>query len=242
MIKRIALFLIILTMALCLCLTTIYFVTISALPKNLEPASVTYRQEALELLWIDFGGQHPLEDSSLNVFTFLISHMSRLLPTEEGQKIFHHPDSALVGNAATLVLVRARRDESKAVADELLILENWHFYSFFTAALLAQKWTKSQILNTTLAESYFGHGFYGLDSASQGYFGKEVKDLEVEELAFLISLLQAPSLYDPWCRREKATEKSENLLKQYKTVFNSADIDPARIFMRLSPNTCKKDI
>ncbi|MDO5739147.1 MAG: transglycosylase domain-containing protein [Ornithinimicrobium sp.] len=57
--------------------------------------------------------------------------------------------------------------------------------------------TKSQILENYLNTIYFGRGAYGIQTASRAYFRKDVADLTVAEGAFLASVTNAPSLFDP---------------------------------------------
>ncbi|MFB7918526.1 transglycosylase domain-containing protein [Streptomyces sp. NPDC056061] len=71
----------------------------------------------------------------------------------------------------------------------------------FTEMLLAVKldrsMSKDKILQDYLNTSWFGRGTYGLQRASQAYYGKEVTQLNASEGAFLASLLKGASLYDP---------------------------------------------
>ncbi|MFD5073853.1 transglycosylase domain-containing protein [Streptomyces sp. NPDC058371] len=65
------------------------------------------------------------------------------------------------------------------------------------AIKLDQHMTKDQILEGYLNTSWFGRGTYGMQRASQAYYGKEVSELNVSEAAFLASLLKGAGLYDP---------------------------------------------
>ncbi|MEU9107690.1 transglycosylase domain-containing protein [Streptomyces xanthophaeus] len=71
----------------------------------------------------------------------------------------------------------------------------------FTEILLAVKLDnqkdKKQILQDYLNTSWFGRGTYGMQRASQAYYGKDVSQLDVSEGAFLASLLKGAGLYDP---------------------------------------------
>ncbi|WP_327418569.1 transglycosylase domain-containing protein [Streptomyces sp. NBC_01233] len=71
----------------------------------------------------------------------------------------------------------------------------------FTEILLAVKLDnqrdKKQILQDYLNTSWFGRGTYGLQRASQAYYGKDVSQLNVSEGAFLASLLKGAGLLDP---------------------------------------------
>jgi membrane peptidoglycan carboxypeptidase len=68
-------------------------------------------------------------------------------------------------------------------------------------ALLAyqvtQKLTKSQILALYLNEIYYGNLAYGVEAASQTYFGKHARDLTLAEAAVIAGLPASPSVYDP---------------------------------------------
>ena len=57
--------------------------------------------------------------------------------------------------------------------------------------------SKEEILERYLNHTYFGHGFYGIKTASQGYFKKDMQELTLKEIAMLVSLPRAPSFYDP---------------------------------------------
>jgi len=57
--------------------------------------------------------------------------------------------------------------------------------------------TKEQILERYLNEIYFGHGYYGVKTAADGYFHKKLEDLTLKEMAILVGLPKAPSTYAP---------------------------------------------
>jgi len=65
------------------------------------------------------------------------------------------------------------------------------------AAQLEQRYTKAQILEQYLNTVYLGDGYYGVEAASQGYFGKPASDLEPHEAALLAALVRSPSTDAP---------------------------------------------
>ncbi|QEK39419.1 penicillin-binding protein 1A [Candidatus Sneabacter namystus] len=73
------------------------------------------------------------------------------------------------------------------------------------ALLISQKLSKEQILELYLNHVYFGLGVYGIASAAQHYFDRDVKDLSLSEAAFLAGVLKYPSSCDPnkYYRRAK---------------------------------------
>ena len=62
---------------------------------------------------------------------------------------------------------------------------------------LEQALTKEQILERYLNEIYYGHGYYGIKTAADGYFHKRLEDLTLKEMAVLVGLPKAPSTYAP---------------------------------------------
>ena len=65
------------------------------------------------------------------------------------------------------------------------------------AVKLSRQYSKDQILEWYLNTVYFGRGTYGIEAASEAYFGKDVSKLNVAQGALLAGLLRAPSYYDP---------------------------------------------
>ena len=71
------------------------------------------------------------------------------------------------------------------------------FKEFFIAVKLDRRDDKDKILADYLNTIYFGRGAYGIQTAAQTYFGKDAKDLTVEEGAVLASVIRSPANYDP---------------------------------------------
>ena len=67
----------------------------------------------------------------------------------------------------------------------------------FLARQIEERYSKREILEFYLNRIYFGSGFYGIRSASLGYFGKEPMDLTVEECASLVTLIKNPNGRSP---------------------------------------------
>lgn len=57
--------------------------------------------------------------------------------------------------------------------------------------------TKEEILERYLNHVYFGHGYYGIKTASLGYFRKNLKDLDLKEIAILVGIPKSPNAYNP---------------------------------------------
>jgi len=70
------------------------------------------------------------------------------------------------------------------------------------AIKLENQFTKDEILENYLNTIYFGRGSYGVQTASQVYFGTTVDKLNVSQAAVLASILRSPGLYDPEFKKE----------------------------------------
>ena len=61
------------------------------------------------------------------------------------------------------------------------------------AIAIERRFTKSQILEAYLNRVYYGDGYYGVESAARGYFGKSAAELTVVEAATLAGVIKSPS-------------------------------------------------
>ncbi len=73
---------------------------------------------------------------------------------------------------------------------------------------------KNEILNLYLNNIYMGHGVYGVEAASQVYFGKHVSNITVAEAALLAGIVQAPSRYTPKRHPGNARIRQEYVVDQ----------------------------
>jgi penicillin-binding protein 1A len=89
---------------------------------------------------------------------------------------------------------------------------------------LEREFTKDQILEMYLNKVYFGHGLYGIEAASLGFFGKHARDLDVAESAMLAGLVKAPSTYAPTINLDRAVSRRNVVLQ---TMRDSHAIDRA---------------
>ena len=80
------------------------------------------------------------------------------------------------------------------------------------ALQLERQFTKSQILERYLNTVYFGNGAYGVQTASQRYFGSDVDALTLAQSALLAALLKAPATYDPYRHPEAARARRNVVL------------------------------
>ncbi|MCL4360770.1 PBP1A family penicillin-binding protein [Candidatus Dependentiae bacterium] len=81
----------------------------------------------------------------------------------------------------------------------------------FLALILEKQFTKYQIMERYLNHICFGYGIYGVEAASQRFWGKSVRDISVDEAATLAAIVKNPQYYCP-LRDTNATEKRRNVV------------------------------
>ncbi|MGT2930471.1 penicillin-binding protein PBP2A [Streptococcus dentasini] len=84
---------------------------------------------------------------------------------------------------------------------------------FFLAVELNKKYSKNQILTMYLNNAYFGNGVWGVEDASQKYFGTSAADLTVDEAATLAGMLKGPEIYNPLYSADNATNRRDTVLQ-----------------------------
>lgn len=82
----------------------------------------------------------------------------------------------------------------------------------FIAVHIEQLLSKQEILELYLNKIYLGHRSYGVGAAAQTYFGKELKDLSLGEIALISGLPKAPSTMNPIYSVERATHRRNIVL------------------------------
>ena len=84
------------------------------------------------------------------------------------------------------------------------------------AVQLEQKATKQEILTYYINKVYMSNGNYGMQTAAENYYGKDLKDLNLPQLALLAGMPQAPNQYDPYSHPEAALERRNLVLSEMK--------------------------
>lgn len=101
---------------------------------------------------------------------------------------------------------------------------------------LEHKFSKEQILTLYLNRVYLGAGTYGIEAASQKYFQKSSRDLNLLESAVIAGMLKAPSRYNPAASKERAIARAKVVLKNMVNTqaISESDMKMA-LSMRLGP-------
>ena len=82
------------------------------------------------------------------------------------------------------------------------------------AAQLEGKLSKQEILHRYLNRVYFGAGYYGVEAASRGYFGKRASEISLSQAAMLAGVIREPVNSDPRQHRERAKLLRDSVLER----------------------------
>lgn len=95
---------------------------------------------------------------------------------------------------------------------------------------IERKYTKEEILETFLNEIYFGHSAYGVEAAAQTFFGKSVRDINLEEAALLAGVINGPGYFSPFIDMEAATRRRNVVLTRMSELgyITSAEAEAAK--------------
>jgi penicillin-binding protein 1A len=96
------------------------------------------------------------------------------------------------------------------------------------AAQLEERLSKDQILEAYLNRVYFGSGYYGVEAASRGYFGKQVGELTLAQAATLAGVIREPETSNPRNSPARALTRRNTVLQQMTTLRMITPAEAAR--------------
>lgn len=127
--------------------------------------------------------------------------------------VFHGGSSSYGGSTITQQLVKNLTGDSSSTITRKI--KEW-----VKAESIESFMSKDEILELYLNIIYVGPNIYGIESGSQYYFNKSVKDLTLEECAFLAGINNSPNSYNPFDSKINNTEK---INKRTKTVLSKME-------------------
>jgi penicillin-binding protein 1A len=136
----------------------------------------------------------------------------------EDSRFYSHPGIDIIGIFRALLknieaggVVQGGSTITQQVTKSFLLTPERSYTRKIKEAILAYRiskaFSKDEILFLYLNQIYLGHGAYGIEAASENYFGKPVTDLNIAECALLAGLPQAPSKYSPFRYPDKAKQR-----------------------------------
>jgi len=90
------------------------------------------------------------------------------------------------------------------------------------AQALEKKFSKDEILESYLNNIFYGAGAYGVVAAASTYFGKELSDLTLGEMALIVGLPQKPTALNPYVNPEGALERRNHVLNRLRVEMRDS--------------------
>ncbi len=188
--------------------------------EDMEIASIVYDRhgEILGKIYIQNRDTVPISEMPQQLIDALIS--------AEDNRFYQHPGVDVMGIARAVIKdVKAGRARQGASTITQQLARNSFpdampasdrslrrkLLEAFVAMRIEDSYSKRHILEMYLNRVYFGSGFYGVEAAAHGYFGKSTRELTLSEAAVLTGMLRSPNNLSPW-RNRKATVDVRNFV------------------------------
>ncbi|PHR58484.1 MAG: penicillin-binding protein [Arcobacter sp.] len=147
----------------------------------------------------------------------------------EDTMFFEHPGvnidaimRAIIKDIKARKLVEGASTITQQLVKNTLLTREKKFSRKFKELLFSLKiesvLTKEEILERYLNQIYYGHGYYGIKTASIGYYHKDLDDLSLKEIAVLVGLPKAPSYYSPTRHYEQAMGRGNRVISRMHTI------------------------
>jgi membrane carboxypeptidase/penicillin-binding protein len=185
--------------------------------RKLESASVIYDRNGEELAKLYMLNRTPVP------FKQIPQHLVDALVSQEDSRYFGHNGVDYQGIIRAMWLnFRAGKETQGASTITQQLARNTFRLSersykrklleALTAMRIEENFSKPQILELYLNRIYFGGGFYGIQAAATGYFGKDVIDINIQEAATLCGLIKSPNNIQPIRNPERALKERNAVL------------------------------
>ncbi len=143
----------------------------------------------------------------------------------EDTMFFEHPGvnidaifRAIIKDVKARKLVEGASTITQQLVKNTLLTREKKFSRKFKELLFSLKieaeLTKEEILERYLNQIYYGHGYYGIKTAADGYFHKDLDDLSLKEMAILVGLPKAPSYYSPTRHYEQSMGRGNRVVSR----------------------------
>jgi membrane peptidoglycan carboxypeptidase len=156
------------------------------------------------------------------------ANFSRPLVATEDKRFYSEPgiDPLAVGRVVEADVTNGSDQGGATIEQQLAKMlytpDRTGFDAELTQVVLAVKlnvsYTKQQILDLYAEVAYYGNGYYGLEQASCGYFGRPARDLSVTQGALLAGVVNAPSADDPVTNPANARARLEHVIARMVAV------------------------
>jgi penicillin-binding protein 1A len=212
---------------------------------QLERSNMIYDRDGAEI-----GSFYLMENRRPVVFADVPKHFIDALVAEEDSRFWEHDGVDYMGilRAIRATLLVGRVHQGASTITQQLARQGFgmanqktldrKFTEIFLARRIEREFNKQQILELYLNRIYFGRGFYGVNAAALGYFGRPINDLALEEGAVLAGLIKAPNRCSPLNSMVEATAARNHVLNRMLAENYLTPADHARykaMEIKLSP-------
>jgi len=180
-------------------------------PDTGEYMPTTYLQSLEDRIWVSY------EDIPKDFEEAVVAIEDKRFYTHDGVdwfrtiraffKMFLGNEDTFGGSTVTQQLIKNMTEYDDVTVHRKLL-------EIFKALEMEQRYSKEVIMEWYLNKVYFGSGKYGIASAANFYYGKDISELTVAEVASIIGITNNPSIYSPYVDREANKERQENILYQ----------------------------
>jgi membrane peptidoglycan carboxypeptidase len=195
---------------------------LSKIPK-MESASVILDRSGQQIGKIFIQNRLPIP------YDQIPKEMVNAIVAEEDNRFFEHHGVDYLGvlRAAISNYRQGRTKQGASTVTQQLARNSFDLHEksyrrkileMFLARRIEDNLPKEKIMELYLNRVYFGSGFYGVESAARGYFGKPAKELTVGECAMLAGLLKNPNHYSPWNRPAEAKKVRDFVLTRMREM------------------------
>lgn len=189
-----------------------------------ETSSVIYDREGNKLAYV-FKKQHRLYARFDELPSFLVEGVIAM----EDTKFFEHngvnPDAilrAIIKDIKAGSFVEGGSTLTQQLIKNKILTNEKKLARKIKEAILAIKiedeLSKEDIIERYLNEISYGNNYFGVKTAANGYFHKELSELTLKEAAILVGLPNAPSFYNPLKHYKRALDRANNVLYRMKSI------------------------
>ncbi|WP_235863439.1 transglycosylase domain-containing protein [Ureibacillus sinduriensis] len=168
-------------------------------------------------------------------------HLVQAVIATEDQKFYKHDGINVIGIVRALMqnitsgdIVAGGSTITQQLAKNVFLTQERTYTRKFKELILTKKieqtYSKDEIMERYLNQIYFGEGAWGIQRASQTYFGKDVTELTIGESAMLAGLIKAPSILSPFKDMSKSVERRDLVvsLMEKEGYISQNDVDTAK--------------
>jgi penicillin-binding protein 1A len=126
--------------------------------------------------------------------------------------------STLTQQLAKLLFLRPEKTMERKIQEAMLAVQ------------LERRYTKDEVFLLYANQIYLGHGVYGVQAASNYYYGKTAKNLNLEEAALIAALPKAPENFSPYTHPEQAMNRRNHVLQRmlHEQFISKSDAETAK--------------